>query len=464
LVGPGNAPHYLSPWALTSTPAVTGTPGQLSGVMGRNAESQYYPITAGPAPGGSYGLSALEYQSPVPWPLRDADHDGALACVADALGLSAPIERNYYTDDNLDWGSELSQLNQLSYSSLPSDAVCDPSSFTAQQFGDVKTQLGKEFTDVQRVKLLVTNLRSPLGVSAAAAESNFQAIVSALQSTMKPPDSNTSGDAADVEANALFVLSAIPEVGDVFALSAEAMDLAQSLANNPDGTPISDFQTQASELGTELANSIVATYEQLGQVGDVLVSDWGKLQSASQRAADSSPGGWAWSDDNPDDTAIEATALTATTQRLAYEALFPLVFNLFRIGDEGVTDARGYACHGKPYMVDHEVFPTFYPFANQPNGGQTVVIGSGPATYLYAFGKTDEQFLLVDPADRDSDGNPPQSLIDQMFSTPVGGGDPQPPLPSTLQFDFETYSTQPVITAPGLSGFCLVDGNLPSPG
>ncbi len=456
-VGPGAAPSALSPWARTASPAATGTAGQLSGVLARNPQSQFYPKVASPDTGFDYTLPAVAYQPTVPWPDRDTPgHLNALACVADALGLTAPIESNYYGNLLIVWSDERRQLAGLSfghYGGATQDAVCQ-TSFTAQDLGDVQQQLSTEFAYVDRVKGIIPSLQAALPLSATQAETTFSDVADALQRTIgADAQAQTGGDADAIIETLLDAGSYLPVVGPAFGVAAAGLSLSDDLSKTDGGAPLlGNISTTVDDLSTVLAANYVKAYQQMGQIGDLLLSDWGKLQTAYRDAA----GPWGW---NTQDDDAMSDALAASNQLWMYEALFPLVFSLYRFGDQHVADARSYTC----FRENDVTSGTFQPFASEPNGGNTVVLGGGPLTDVWAFGKANQIFLKADDDERntDPDGMPSQQLFEQMFTDPAGGLVQNPPLPSQLRFDLDSYSRQKVITHDAILGACQVDGSDP---
>jgi hypothetical protein len=448
-VGPGAAPGALSPWGRTASPAATGTNGTMYGVLSRNNLSQYYAAVQSPVPLDNQ-LPTVAYQPTVPWPHRGTPgHRAALACVGAVLGLPLPIEGNY-TNDNIAWSSEQTTLTNLSYDALP--PACNTANFNSAEFTDVQTQLETEFSDVATVNDLIADVQSPLGATQSAVQTNFESITQSILSSVAPPNGNAGGDSADVAIDLMEIAGAIPEVGEVFALTAHVMELARDTTNKPDGSPlVSDVSTAANQLGEELANRYLEAWEQMGHVGDILVTDWGKLRTAAARAKTD----WAWT---TKDTADGVDAVIAATQRFVYKALFPLAFVPYRFGDQQVPYAGVYNCFGVPESVGD-----FKPFAGEPNGGVTIVTAAGPTTDVWALGKADEQFLQTNAQYRDPNGVLPQSLYNDLFNNPVSDRVQAPPFASQLTFNIETYDDVRVITHDQY-GECLIDGQYPPGG
>ena len=458
-VGPGDPPSYLSPYALTASKSATGGSGRLVGLLGRSSQSQFYPKIGGTVPTLDMTLPGVVYGRSGPWPDRDtAGHNAAIACIAASLkpALPMPIEDNY-TDDNVDWDSNQTQLSKFTYAGLSSQ--CDES-FSADDFTDVQSQLTTEWAYLGTVGKLVDNLQEPL----LGGYSTFQAHVADVfqdiqTSVTPPPDSTTTASAAQISIDVLWMASYIPGIGDAFGLLAGFGQLALDTSNDTNGTPDGDsFEASPTEVPDELAERLQTLYSEMDSVEDILVSDWGKLSTAAQRAVTS----WQW--DDRIDYGHARDVFDASMTKQAWESLFPVEYTTYEFGDAVPTDARTFPCTGYAELT---MYGPFYPFSGLPNAGYTVVTGAGPQTNLWAFGKVDDTFLKYQESDRDPDGTPSADLFNDMFvNSPSGSTVEGPPLPSQLRFDLEAYDTRPVITyihndqVPG-SEFCAVNGNMP---
>jgi hypothetical protein len=446
-VGPADAPTFLSPWGMTASGDATGSPGQLSGVLARNPQSQFYPKISGTQAAVDLDLPEVVFADPVPWPLRDTQHEGALACVASALNLSLPIE-DHYTNAFIDWDAKADLLAGTNVDDCPSGTP-------AQAFADVKAQLGVEWGDVQTIqKNLIPALQSPLVGGQSDIQTNFSDVVQAVQSAVSPPDSSVEANGAQLTIDALWIVSYVPFIGDAAGVTAAVMQLGLDSSNNSDGSPIvTSFQTAASNLADELVNDYQTVYGQVAAVGDVLVSDWGRLRTAAQNA----DGHWSW--DPAVDYPAMRDALIASMKKLSFETLFPVVYSTYHFGDQEPSDARSYVCYEYP-PAGLPSFRPYNPFADEPEGGNTVIVGAGPQTDLWAFGRVDEQFLVPFGDQRTANGTPPQDLWNDMFVNASATTVQAPPLPSQLRFDLDAYVNRPLITHDS-NGVCLVDGVQP---
>ena len=199
-------------------------------------------------------------------------------------------------------------------------------------------------------------------------------------------------------------------------------------------------------------------YDQVDKVGEILLTDWGKLQLAYQNSLTA----WTWTDDS---TSFGADMIQAAMEKEVHKSLLPLAFDLFSLTDQGGPDARGYVCQNKAIIGNnggaHPGGP-FYPFANEPNGGWNLIYGAGPASTVWALGNTNEEFLDIDPDKRDdTSGVPSQNLFNNIFVNDVSGRVKQPPWPGQLSFYLNTYDTQVQVTSHGGTDFCLLDRKPP---
>jgi hypothetical protein len=366
-----------------------------------------------------------------------------------------PMESNY-TGDNPDFGSYEGQLSGFTYDAL--SATCEQS-FTEQDFDDIKAQLKAEWGDLATVEKFVGNLQKPLLAGYSTFQAHLADVFQDIQTDLTPPDSSTSVSPEQITVDALWIASYIPGIGDVFGVTAGMGQLALDTTNDSNGTPEGDtFQTDANDVPDQLAERLQDLYTEMDTVQDILSSDWGKLSTAAEKAVTD----WEW--DDRIDYGHAKDVFDASMTKLAWESLFPLVFTTYEFGDSVPTDARTYPCTGYSEL---EGYDTFNPFAGLPNGGYSVVVGAGPQTNLWAYGKVDERFLKYRETDRDANGTPSSDLFNDMFvNSPSGSTVEGPPLPSQLRFDLDAYDTRPVLTyvhddqVPG-SQFCAVNGSVP---
>ena len=383
----------------------------------------------------------------------------------------APIESNYL-NENFTFSSVQSSLSLLSFQNVQTAAnpACQNPTFNQQEFNDAQGQVTQELRAGAGVSQLIENLQSPLGTSADAANANVLEIAQAIQSTVGNSNANASGDTAQVIDDLMYVASAIvPEGGAALGAGASIYGLVNAALDDASGGPLLDtVETNATQLLVDFAEDYEAVWSQTATTGNILLSDWGKLDAAYQRSLTS----WSWS---AQDTTNGADALTAAAKLFTFEALVPLEYQTYDFGDSGYRqtlpvpppDGRAYQCPSRSLQFPDQTVPQeFQPFTGGPTPGLSVVTQAGPVTDLWMLGSTNPAFLSNDPDTRtNASSYIPQTLYSAMFSDPVNEDISSPVLPSELRFDLDVYDAPSTLTSNG--GFspdvyCNVNGQRPS--
>ena len=198
------------------------------------------------------------------------------------------VEDNY-TDDSVDWDSNQTQVSKFTFAGLSSQCQ---QSFSADDLSDVESQLTSEWAYMPTVEKLVQNLQMPLLGGLSTFQAHVADVFHDIERSVTPPsDSTTAASAAQITVDVLWIASYIPEVGDAFGLLAGFGQLALDTSNDSNGTPEGDsFDASPTELPDELADRLQTLYTEMDSVEDILVSDWGKLSTAAQKAVTD----WQW--------------------------------------------------------------------------------------------------------------------------------------------------------------------------
>ena len=448
-VGPAGSPGYPSPWTQIASAEHSGN-GRLTGLLARDTSGQFYPDEATvldpahartPLAGSLPGLISLPTSA---WPDRNTPGDqNVLSCIAahiDPLGaLSLPIESNY-TNQILvgNWAAWASTITDSGYyATLSGYAGCG--SFTPADFTNVTAQLNREWTAVPAVWKLIGELETPLLDSQGNA-SEIQSIAAAVSEDIANGSQTTSYDGFAITSDMLWVLSTVPgfdAAADPLNFLAGALGLVSDLNQNSDG---SNAQSQVTTTATNLASNLARQYTNdingLDQVGDILVSDWTKLRDAAQNAQNlgDASGNWSWS--GPQTKATNA--LLVATRRLAYTALFPLTYSLYRLSAGAASssvnpqDVTSYQC---AVFLQGRYTTSIYswqPFANVPRYGGAAPAVSGENTVeQWVYARPNTSFLSTANA---TASVPTQTLLNLMFTIPAGDPYQTAPLFTPLQF------------------------------
>jgi hypothetical protein len=243
----------------------------------------------------------------------------------------------------------------------------------------------------------------------------------------------------------------VPEIGDFIkypeAVIATGLKLVSKKAQNPDGSSsAADISAPAATLAAAVSESYTKQINGFEQIGAELVSNWAYLPLAAQNAADTknAAADWSWS-------AAQGTAasnvLLAGVRQQAYETLFPIRYQLFRLdGGQGdfPASASAWTCDSikqtQGLQIGYKVV-TATPFSNlaTPFGSlKAVVSGSGtPEYWVYA---TNNGWASQSLDATTKATVPTSDVLGQMFTTQASTGFSQP-LFNPLRFDLEAYGS-----------------------
>lgn len=181
----------------------------------------------------------------------------------------------------------------------------------------------------------------------------------------------------------------------------------------------------AAKVISQLVENQTKTAAQFSKLGEILVSDYGKLKSAGTAA-----GGTTWW--NNSSAADVAQNLKMTTERWAYSELLPVAYIAWvpvplSGYNTGTLTTSNFACWPANTTVTSENMSEFKPFKAEPAGGQ-LQFASGftgtpgdvkPTSLLWAlaFNQSKDAFLHGD-----SPRKPPGELVDKLFASPREDG------------------------------------------
>jgi hypothetical protein len=461
-VGPSGWPGYPSPWTQVATLEHTGN-GRLAGLLARNNSSQFYLDDAYPSklndPGRPLAgsLGGIMSLPTTPWPDRASPGDQAvLNCIAAHIdpngALRTPIEANY-TNQNLvgNWAAWASTIDGAGYYDTLS-GYKDCGSFTRTDFNDVTGQLRSEWTAVPRVWGLIDDLQKPL-LDEHGNAAEVGSIAAEVNEDVGTGSQPVQYDGWAIASNVLLLVAGLPEIDEVAApleFMSAGIDLATSLNQNPDGSNAEDdVRTTAADLGASLERKSTADIVGLDETGDILVSDWTKLQLSAQNAANlkNAAADWSWT---TADAKKATQQLLVATRQLAYTTLFPVKYKLYRLqagtasGSVNPQDVTSYGCayfdgYADPNTGDwiYNGAKTWHPFGSAAQFGSVgvTVSGNGSAEQ-WAYATSDDRFVQ----DKDHPGQLPSAkLLGLMFKTPTNDLYQTAPLFDPLSFALDAY-------------------------
>jgi hypothetical protein len=343
-------------------PAPNYPPARLVGALDRTRSSTFEPIVSStptaqnPAGGVNLGLIKVAYQRLQSWPElapgepRD-QASAAQAFICDKLNFcqasnSCPDVRScYWQKYGADWGLKHSILAALGYPGTDKG-------FSERTFVAVKAQLLREIAAVANVEDYLSKLQAPFDRSATRGYVDLQAIGKKIYDAVQPPpiDNSTSSTLNLISKIAKLGEVAPPPGGNVASGLSAAFELGAFLSDKQ-GQPIlgSEIQVKTSELATQLLDRFDLARKELAGIGQLIVSDYGKLTDANTQV-DSD-----WS--LPADPTVASDALRTATQQWFYEALVPVAYRYLIRGNAfnaKALDCGDSSAAGWPHQPDQD--------------------------------------------------------------------------------------------------------------
>ncbi len=360
--------------AMEVSAPLTGASGQLNGLLARNKMNEYSPQLADATTEGfNYLLAPIAYQSNQPWPYQNETwYQTAWPILAQQLSLftnqtnqqtptstsCAPVldfRDNYWCNGTADWSNIHTDLLFNSQTPYPGQDECGCSS---AQWSQLKNELADEVAWVGNVQNLLGSpggsqgeLEAPLIESSLPNYIALNDEINYIESVVQPPaNSNTASRAFSIISNLLSVASKIgslvaatPELKSVpmkliagsqcpaaansqlpgvIGAFANVFSLISDFAVGDTGSPLlGQVEAAASGLAAELENNYVSSLAAFQLIGDIIVSDYGKLKAVGN--ASTCDPNWAWN------LAVAQSVnqyLALSAKQFAYNTLLPIVY------------------------------------------------------------------------------------------------------------------------------------------
>jgi hypothetical protein len=311
---------YSQSQALSRLPSA-----RVVGGISRNHDSQWTIGSPSSTPGfETAALAHVAFAAPTPFPLSTGAYLAASEWIAGQLGFDAPdVRAAYYEDAGGEWRGLAEHLEKLKYESTKA--------LTEAQFKELQVQLRSEFTMVGEVWKMIADWQATFGDSTFSNYVDLQSIerdiLSEINRQQGIENSQSSFDPLALLGSSLWMAQGIAGftgeeyVEPALGVAAAGTDLLDSVASQgPDGgIATAPIEAKASELGVQVAGRYAQLSASLGQIGDLFVSDWGKLQQASRN----SNGAW---ETNTKVTNAVQKMMTRAAQASFYTALLPLAY------------------------------------------------------------------------------------------------------------------------------------------
>ncbi len=300
--------------------------GQLDGVLSRTRSYSFAPLISDSpdaAGGPNTGLISVAYQPSQAFPSFTPGEQAAETYIGKQLNLCRPdvtscnVRRAYYEDYNAAWQQKALDIARMTY---PPQA-----SFTPADFDAVQNQLSDEVSDLNNVQHYLAQLREPFQRSEVRAYVDLQAIGQAIQQAVAPPPVETTSNGLALFGSFVNIAKVFFDVvgyrNTKFFLDGVGAGIGLvSTLSRRNGSPTLDgaITAKTTELATTILDRFDTTQRELTQVGLLIASDWGKLESAAAEInTDWRP---------PANLSVAVDGLRLATQRFYYTTLIPIAY------------------------------------------------------------------------------------------------------------------------------------------
>ena len=387
-----------------------GPNARIRGALAPDLQSMFAPTNVSTAGAAPEKLLDLIIREPDPtWPLDDdRGASNALTWIGHFLGLGYDVRAAYWTT-SMGATQALGLVSTLQCDTtkfecaatprMPKDPPAAPNDFNATDFNHAMSQLIDELGYVARVREYLTHLAYPLGDETAV--DPWEAAAT-LENNLTQQLKNLT-DQANVAFDGLAFLKSLADVAglllgvpDAGTLAATAAKAFKAVATGSEfakvfvdakyggspGAPIDSGNIQANKLGERLQAEANATATSFTRMGDIIVSDWSKLQELGMNGhagCNPVPGGcepgyeeFAWTDGVG---GLIADATSKALEQTIHQHLVPGAFG-FPVWNTGLSNPCDQPC-SPPVPADQADCGYYKPVLGRPEA--CLVPGAGGA-------------------------------------------------------------------------------------
>ncbi len=418
--------------------SLSGAEARITGVLQPNDLGSRVPLASSPTAATPFDLAEIAYQPAQAWPhSQTPGEQAALAHVAALLDLPKPtVASSRYVPARPDVRSEYCNERLrgawAGYAGRIRTARCEArcqekNGFSGADWENVRAELvgsGRpgefsEFNAVHSTWKLVRALQAPFGASGVGAEVRLNALATQIEMAMEPPPSS------EAEGSWLNMLGGLGNVASYFTgddleafvgTLSGAIGVAAEFADGPEGSPLlGRFQIDAADVAVDLGQNYRTASGQIATVGELVVSDYGKLKAL---ATDPALSGF---------TSNSAEGMTGKletgSRQWAYETLFPTAYEALNLEpgqfNNPLPDGAGaFECLG---VESGDAGPTeerYMPFSPSPDAQ---IHDDAPAATLGVLVERGSR-LPVSGGERATPRSPAASLLEPLYKPVPQGG------------------------------------------
>jgi len=358
---------------------LTGKAARITGLLKPERQGTYAPLLSSPTGGTSFQLSSIAYQPSQPWPAsQEAGEKKALQYIAEkVLKLEAPTlgkscyvparpdVRSQYCNEEyrFEWSSWVGTLERAEFKSGEGFGKSEWEAVTKQLYE-------KEFRTVQRIWNFTAEIQQVFGVAAGKNQVDLNGIASEIKKALTPPQTS------EAVGWWLELFGNFASTGSYFSWGIEGENVQKTLGviqgalfetaasiYGPTGEPLLDeFQVSVNDLAEDLGGRFVDASIAVGSLGEILVSDWGKLRAIQE----SGLLGF-----NNKGYAKSLEALKYGTEQWSWQKLMPAAYEAIKIEPGSLNEplpehAGAYRC---VYKFGRD-YPEYNPFGGTPEGAE----------------------------------------------------------------------------------------------
>ena len=350
--------------------------GRLRGALSPDAQGLFKPVTTSATGEPNETLQQLLLKPKTDWPL--ANNPGAQKAMSWIGGLNrfkklGPDPRSAYWIQDFEAATWYDLAEQVGGVTYPGNG----NGFTEPEFNAGRNELSQELNWVGNVRDYLDRLSKPFSQQALPSWANMTVITDDVTSALKPPD--RSGEASIIEMWGKILEFATLGGSEAVEVVAMLYSTASGfLTQERDGSPATEVRAESNKLAAELISRMLEVQKQFKAIGDIIVSDYGKLSVAGINAlcnpGPNCPTEWSFTSN---DQARASVATFRGVEAEFDEALMKLSFPTWTLPAGSSQQASAYECPAQGFS---SVPQDFRPFG-AAGMGQAALFTELPGTY-----------------------------------------------------------------------------------
>lgn len=405
---------------------LTGKTARISGVLKQDRLGAFSPQLSSPTGGNSYQLSTIAYQPSQPWPASQSPGEkAALRYIAETvLHLEKPsLKSSCYVPAQPDVRSEYCNLeyeNKWSTYALKLNGTPFKAGngFGEPEWKAVVAELEVEFESVQSVWTFVRRTQGFFGVAGSGGAVDLETVAHRIEKAIKPPPrSEAAGWWMELFGN-------LSSVGSYFSFGIEGeiiqkvlgifqgtmFESAASIYGKEGDPLLEEFEVKSEDLAAEFAHRYTDASAGVGFVGELLVSDAGKLRAVQ------ASGMLGFKEKGFKESIV---GVEKGTELWTYQSLLPVAYEAISLEQGGLNEPLP-AVTGEYECAAHDGRTSFYrPFKKVTPAAEYRLLEPSPSLGLLVLAGSRLPSESVDPV---YPKTPAKALLEPLVEPATGKG------------------------------------------